>query len=121
MPAFLGIRKATIVRAALLVGAVLSLAACDDYYGDPYGDSTPTDRSGGRPVSTTGTLSIASEGADIYVGGAYLGRGAVNTTLVAGTYTVLAKRPSNGRICWQRSIAVTSGRGSRISDNTYCR
>ena len=101
----------------LLVGWAGAVTACGGYYEKSDGSGG----SGGGPAATTGTLSIASDGADIFVGGAYLGRGGVSTTLIPGSYTVVARRPSNGWICWQRSIAVRAGGGSRINDNTFCR
>jgi len=71
--------------------------------------------------SYTGSLSVSSDNAYLYINNAYVGRDSVYYFNIApGRYYVIAE-DSNGNICWERSTQVYAGKQSIINDNTYCR
>lgn len=80
---------------------------------------TTTQSSGG---STTGTLQIAADsGANIYVGSSYVGKGGAFVTLNPGSYPVRAYSSSTGKLCWEKSISVYSGKNSVVRNDAWCR
>ena len=71
--------------------------------------STNTTR---QQTSSVGTLSVSGEG-DLYLAGrGYLGRNNRVIKLFPGKYTVYARAPSSGRICWSRTTTIIAGKSS---------
>ncbi len=83
-------------------------------------NTPPTQQTG----SSVGTLNVLSEGY-LYIAGpknGYLGQNKRVINLYAGTYTVYARAPSDGHICWSRRTVISAGKTTlmRIS-GIYCR
>ena len=76
---------------------------------------------GGGSVSGTGTLSVSDDNGELYVNGGYIGRGLAVVTLPAGNYTLYARSPSTGAICWQTGIRIDAGRTTTVRQSSYCR
>lgn len=101
-------------------------AGLKSFFNDIFGGSTSGSSSGGSSSSSDsgsyyGTLSVSSDGADVYVAGRYLGRGSGVISLPPGTYTVTGYSASTGKLTWQTSIRVVSGETSIVKNNTYSR
>lgn len=83
--------------------------------------ATPTPAAGSGGTSGKGTLSVSDDQGHLYVGGNYIGKGSAVVSLSAGSYTLSAKSPSSGEMCWQRTIRIDGGKTTTVKIDTYCR
>ena len=93
----------------------------DETFGSSCSAPVQNNSGGGESGSYYGSLSVSSDGGDVYVGSTYLGRGGGVISLAPGTYTVSCYSASTGKLVWQKKAVVISGKTSVVKDNTYAR
>lgn len=100
-------------------------AGLQSFFNDIFGGGSSGVSSGGSGSggsgSQYGTLSVSSNGGDIYVNGRYLCRGSGTISLPPGSYKVTCNSASTGKLVWQANTTIVSGKTSIVKNDMWAR